>query len=393
VRGGSEGALERQREGCGEAISPADHILASDTAAPYASCGIIEADDLLRSRELSQPDTVVPAQLIGKNELPTLPRNPSTSPAARPQLAPIRVDDLERMRQEFQDLLKTEVGDVRELGQELFQRIAIVNWSVEWNLPRWLAAESLTESQKRRLVVANVFGLGYVRLHDDRHDGEQTSWGRAAELRLEELLLEAARIEYRQLLGDSAWFWEQFDRHMLRWQQTIRSSSSWISGFNLDSISPTRLSDIGAPLLISCGAACMLAGNTSRLPAFEAPVRQYLAAAVLFDHLSDWQEDLAANRPNIFLEAMLAPYSGERDAASMLPAMYLALTGTEKVRRYVQLLLDQLEAGIGNAFKMSMRSFAQHLMALKDEASSSADLNLTRIEGMLAQAQNLLVSE
>lgn len=342
---------------------------------------------------MNRPETALPAHLVGQDEPLTPAGNHGSSSNAGLQLAPLRFDDLEHMGHTFQSLLETEDETIRKLGQALFQRIAVLNWSVEWNLPHWLGAGSLTEDQERRLVTANVLGLGFIRLHDDRQDGEQLSTDHAAGLRLEGLLLEAAKNEYTELLGDSAWFWEQFDRHMQSWEQMMRSSSSWILGLDFESISPTHLSDIGAPLLISCDAICSLTGKTSRYSDFQAPVRHYLAAAVLFDHLKDWQEDLAAGRANIFIETMLAPYSGERDASSMMPAMYLALTRTEVVRCYIQLLLDQLEAGIGDALKMHMLGFAQHLDALKDEASSSADLSLARIEGLLVQAQGLLVSE
>jgi hypothetical protein len=53
---------------------------------------------------------------------------------------PLRINDISRMRAAYRALLVPESKNVRACGMALFERIATGNWSVEWNLPRWLGS-------------------------------------------------------------------------------------------------------------------------------------------------------------------------------------------------------------------------------------------------------------
>ena len=58
-------------------------------------------------------------------------------------------------------------------GKRVLDRISSSGWTLEWRLPRWLGdAFGLQSDVSRALVLANVYGLGYVRLQDDLVDGD-----------------------------------------------------------------------------------------------------------------------------------------------------------------------------------------------------------------------------
>jgi len=349
----------------------------------------VDVDDSTGSQELSQALLTASGQPVNIESRSIQRQAPGEASVPAPRLAPIREDDLERMRARFYELLGEEGTQVRESGQELFKRIASVNWSVEWNLPRWLAAgTALTEADVQHLVAANVFGLGYVRMYDDRRDGEASSMSRLAGRRLEASLLGAAEGEYSLLLGEETWFWDRFHGHLLRWKQAMKLSHFRFSADDPASSIQAGLADIGAPLLIVCAAVCGLSGDLSRLELLEAPIRHYLASAVLYDHLKDWPEDIAAGRPNVFVRWMLAPGGGEWNAAGTPGALDAAFSGLEHVAGYVNLLLDQLELAARCALDAGLQGFAGHLAGLKVEASSSASETLGKTDSLLRLAKS-----
>jgi hypothetical protein len=75
---------------------------------------------------------------------------------------------------------------------------------------------------------------------------------------------------------------------------------------------PTRaLTDLGAPLKLSAYAVCHLTAHASALPALNALLDHALLAAVLHDHVMDWESDLRAGRWNFFVAAV-SPFAQNR---------------------------------------------------------------------------------
>ncbi|MCJ7825284.1 MAG: hypothetical protein MUP44_10320, partial [Anaerolineales bacterium] len=277
------------------------------------------------SIELGSQRTTVQQQISGDARPSTHQNPPEPANNFESFLSRLREDDLARMRRSYLQLLITEPDPIQAYGQQLFARIAVPNWSVEWNLPRWLGdALGLSEAQQRQLVAATVFGLGYVRLHDDRRDGEAASGSGEISRRLELLLKQAAESELRALLGEHRWFWEQYQRDLGHWHQASRNAQLLTNVFEVNPGSLIQLGDIGAPLLIVCAAGYALQTGKQSLELLTTPVRHYLAAVVLYDHLKDWQEDLAAGRPNLFITAMLGATAGDKDPEEIRAALYQA---------------------------------------------------------------------
>jgi hypothetical protein len=308
------------------------------------------------------------------------------------RLAPLNPRDVDRMFSRFHAEFVDETSFLRDAGLSTFDRIADSRWSVEWNLSRWLAeAARIPESRLQHLVAANVLGLAYVRLVDDRLDGESPVLDPGTSRRLEATFFGAAQREYRQLLGTSVWFWERFTHYHSVWQLAVRNARS--RPFYLVAEDPASggLVDPGAPLLISCAAVCELCGDRSLLKALEAPVRHYLAAAVLYDHLKDWKADATANRPNAFIQWMLRINEPDLPGSPSLADILVSFADVKRVEAYIAVLLIQLDAAIQLAQAAGLRGFSQHLMALALEAKESAALMLERIEGMLAEAHEMLL--
>jgi hypothetical protein len=329
-----------------------------------------------------------------KENIPATPARPGVLSARSDQMrAPIVEDDVRAVQERFRAVLSRESAALRAEGSRLFERLARPNWSVEWNLPRWLGeAHRINDDQKGRLVSANILGLGYVRLYDDRADADQAPNDRQLSLRLEALLLEAAREEYRDLIGDEPWFWGLFNDHLECWREAVQHDLGGMTAGALEADPCPQLSEIGRPLLIGCAAVCSLAGARSQLAAVEEPVRHYLAAAVLYDHLKDWQADLAAGRRNVFIRWMMRGEPRRQAGHDPLQAMYVALTNVPQVHGYVRLLLGQLERGVDLAQAAKMEGFAWHLQALHAEASESARSMMSGMDKLLSQAQAMLLS-
>jgi hypothetical protein len=198
-------------------------------------------------------------------------------------------------------------------GRRLLARIAAPNWTLEWGLPRWLGdAFGLPPDASAGLVLANAYGLAFVRLVDGLADGESAGFEPA-----EAVLLAGATHslwvgQVRQVVEGAtvrpvgrdgvARFWRDFDEHR----------SNGVRAMLDDRLPPVpfrayteadfrRLAARGAPLKVCCAAACLLAGREHDLPALADAIDQLLVGAVLLDHALDWPQDLAEGRPNAFV--------------------------------------------------------------------------------------------
>lgn len=307
-------------------------------------------------------------------------------------LAPLREDDIARMDVQFQNLLTHSTPSIKAHGEALFRRIATANWSVEWNLPRWLNRVcALSDTQLKHLVAANVYGLGYVRLLDDRHDGEIPSQENEAIRSLEAILFQAALSEFQQLLGDNAHFWEFFEVTLARWHQAEGLLPHNLNVLEMTRVQIASLADVGAPLSIACAAGRLLDPASPALAVLTDPVRHYLIAAVLYDHLKDWPEDLASARPNHFVLAMLDTPAEALAPAAVRLKLYAAIIDRVKVSEYCRLITNQLALGAKSAGDVGMDAFARHLRALELEVHESGELMVREIDRLLNEGAEILI--
>ncbi len=313
---------------------------------------------------------------------PTFGKNPSG-------LVPLRTRDVARMKLRFRNLLESEPESVRSLSEQLFRRIATKTWSVEWNLPRWLGSVyGLTDLEQQRLVTANVFGLGYVRLIDDRRDAEISGGDVRTSASLETLFLNAAEHELHQLLGDDPWFLEKYGAIMTEWGRMAHHDfAAGVLGMSPGQLD--RLATIGAPLLVCCAATVALKNRLHALESLITPVRHYLVAAVLYDHAKDWRADLDAGRVNYFIQSMLDSWNDSADPYVTRLGMYQAIIDGEKPRAYMDLVGRELALGIESANRTDLQPFASHLGGLALEVRASRDQMQEKVRHHLTQGMEL----
>lgn len=300
-----------------------------------------------------------------------------------PGLAPIRESDIQIAVSRFKALVDFEDREASHILEDLLTRITTQNWSVEWNLPRWLGSRfDMPEAVQRELVLANVFGLAYVRLRDDRVDRESPAISAARSRELEEALMAQASRIYRGLIGPTSIFWTHFDHSLQRWREAKlpRVVSPDFSVGELES-----LAEFGAPLYISCAAAHALADTDMPLESLIQPVEGYLSAAVLYDHLKDWRADISAGRPNLFCQAILTDdQPAERE--TLIARMQMEYLRQDRLMMYCETIFKALVQAAASAQTVGLTQFAQHLNALEGEARSSSERMLRGVKRFIEQA-------
>lgn len=258
-----------------------------------------------------------------------------------------------------------------EVGHRVLDRISSPNWSLEWYLPRWLGdAFGLQPDVSRALVLANVYGLAYIRLQDDLVDGEieQTSWKPA--ILLAGALYHQAIRQYISLFEWSSSFWDYFELFMAQWTRaTLSSNEPPIADFrSCEEANLVRLAERGAPLKICCAAACLLAGREDTIPTLTAAVDHLLMGAVLLDHVKDWADDLAAGRYNAFVAYASSkpqePHQQEANRLAVLEEIYLG----EAARPYFDLVYKHIQMAIEMAQGVNCPGLTQYLLSFKSQA-------------------------
>jgi hypothetical protein len=198
-------------------------------------------------------------------------------------------------------------------GRRLLARIATPNWTLEWGLPRWLGnAFGLPPDVSAGLVLANVYGLAFVRLVDGLADGEGAGCEPAEAVLLAGAMQSLWVGQLRQVVEGATVrpagrdgvvrFWRDFDEHRSKGvRATLDDRLPPVPFRAYTEADFRRLAARGAPLKVCCAAACLLAGREHDLPALADAIDQLLVGAVLLDHALDWPEDLAEGRPNAFV--------------------------------------------------------------------------------------------
>jgi hypothetical protein len=126
----------------------------------------------------------------------------------------------------------------------------------------------------------------------------------------------------------------------------------------------------GAPLKTCVAAACLLAQRESSLGQLEQALDYLLIGAVLFDHVRDWTDDLAAGRYNAFI----AYVSGWPQTPDYYEANRRAVTQELVVGQvggpYFQLLRCELVAARALAHQAGCQDLARYISWLRHEVIS-----------------------
>ena len=303
-------------------------------------------------------------------------------------LSGLNKEDFLRVQNHWAALLCEEGSEMQQAGETLLERIAHPNWSVEWNLPRWLGGRAgLSEDEQQRLVLANVAGLGYIRLADDARDGESQNAGSA----LARILFKASKSMYRDLVGGDAWFWEQFESCLNVWHLAALPQLAG-AHFPQDSQDLNQgLEDFGAPLFICCAAASLLAQDTDSYDTVIVPVRHYLRAAVVYDHFKDWSQDLQAGRDNLFVQAQIGELSTRANPEAIRRKVEMAMIDGRSMEAYIQRIRMELNRAVKTAHNVGMPQFARHLAGLEREIGRSGKEMLNGLSDLLDHALGVLM--
>lgn len=209
-------------------------------------------------------------------------------------------DDLQVIQSAYSTWAERLPGAQRSSALRLLHHLAPDQWVLEWALPLWMGRWlGLSRNQAQLVSLANVMGLAYVRLEDDRLDGEADGMPTI----LAQKLFEGALSVYQDLFEPTSEFWGTVDRALAIWRHAQEESllDLGLESTDLDEEIGLRLGRRGAPLTIGANAILFLAGRTDLISSFEMLIAYRNGASVLLDHAQDWHADLMAQRPNLFV--------------------------------------------------------------------------------------------
>lgn len=246
-----------------------------------------------------------------------------------------------------------------DLAVRTLARLTPDRWTLEWHLPRWLAASlGLDGRLADELVQSNVLGLVAIRLEDDLLDGEVSPSDLGAARRICAAAFDDALDVYRRRLPASSPFWPMLDRTMAAW----RLESRRIEG-------PGELAALGAPLKAAAFGICLLATRPDAWPRLERCLELALSALVRYDHISDWEADLAAGRGNAFV-ANISARPGRAGPGAQSAATLLALLTTDVARHEFAAIEADARSAARIAESLAVAPLSAFLMRYADEVAS-----------------------
>lgn len=234
-------------------------------------------------------------------------------------------------------------------ASRLVERLSTANWLLEWNLPRWLGqAFGLPPEVSEELVLANLYGLAYVRLQDDLVDGEVGGEERETSILLGTALYHMWLIQHVSLLQGQQDFWRCFDEYLGQWlRATMERGGPGRDELRAgDAGAMRRLAARGALLKVCCAAACSLDGQEARLESLEAGIDHLLAGAVLVDHAQDWEEDLASGRYNALVTYLVPREQRADEGEDLRQAVLEELYLKDAARPYLGLAQQQFRQAL-----------------------------------------------
>ncbi len=270
--------------------------------------------------------------------------------------------ELERVSAAYEIRVRAALGGDLPEELRLRDRLDPAHWALEWNLAGWLGqAFGLEARLTDEICLSNVLGLASIRLRDDLADGEMVAaGGPLSATQMADRLHEAAVEVYGRLFEPASVFWTQLDLRMTEWHEaTIAAAMAGPDAeLPLQAASSAQLAKRGAPLKISAFAVCLLAVRRDQFPAIDRCLDHALTAMVLYDHLVDWREDLAAGRWNAFVAASVPAGKPTRATG---PDVQLAMMTTDAIDAYFEVISDELDRAATLASGVGVRGLATHL--------------------------------
>jgi hypothetical protein len=267
-------------------------------------------------------------------------------------------------------------------------------WRIEWHLPLWLGnALGLDRAVSTEIAVSNVLGLASLRLGDDLVDGDVDGGDVSGAPALIATLFQASIDAYRSRFPPGSRFWKQLDRWMAEWKAateddgpsgpadgsvdlgdgSVDLAATPAASLAAPDQSLGHLSRRGAPLKISAYAVCLLTKRSAVFPDIERCLDHALAAMVLYDHVCDWQGDLASGRWNAFVAATgTSPRAEDRERARA--GVLAALMSGDAIERSFARIHAELERAVAASDRIGVPALSAHLggLAAQLDADGSA---------------------
>lgn len=305
-----------------------------------------------------------------------------SSPADRLMLAQVRPLYLRAVQRACPEELA--------LSAALLERISPPQWRLEWFLPRWLGdAFGLDPAIADRITLANVLGLGALRLWDDLHDGECAADAVAAG-RLALALFDAAVAIYKPLLPGASPFWENLASRMREWRVATRQRPDPAGVGLLANDADAALARRAAPLHVCAAAICTLSERSAELPLVAKCLECALTAAVLYDDAQDWESDLAAGRWNAFVATLADPVQSPASRHINRPKVLSSLLLGTEVDDYFQRVETKARAGAGLSDGLGVEPLSAHLYEFARGVEAYACEVRDHYGGLLEQATDCL---
>lgn len=173
-------------------------------------------------------------------------------------------------------------------------------------LPYWIQdATGISDEQRERLTLANIYGMLYFFIQDDVMDN-QTQTCVKGELALANLLQLEMLSVLRGLFASDSPFWTYYGRYITTWADCVMNENAADYFIN----DPIRTAGKAGPVKLSSTGACLLAGREELIQDFEAAVDLALMTLQMLDDWADWQIDFAEGSYNGLI-AMVANERGK----------------------------------------------------------------------------------
>jgi hypothetical protein len=267
-------------------------------------------------------------------------------------------------------------------------------WRIEWHLPLWLGnALGLDRRVSTEIAITNVLGLASLRIRDDLVDGAVSGGDVASAPALIATLFEASIDAYRARFPPASRFWKQLDLWMTEWKTATEDNGQ--PGPADGSVGPDgpadgpaaslpdpdpslgHLSRRGAPLKISAYAVCLLTKRPAVFPAVERCLDHALAAMVLYDHVCDWQDDLASGRWNAFVAATGTSQPAE-DPQRARAGVLAALMSGDAIEHSFARIHAELERAVAASDRIGVPALSAHLNGLATQLDAEGSVMRTR---------------
>ena len=301
--------------------------------------------------------------------------------------------DMLAVRATYSATLSACTPELRNLGAGLLDTLSDASWTLEWYLPRWLGeAFGLPRDQIQALVLANVYGLGYVRLQDDLTDEQMSQDSRRLTAALADILYRRAIEQYVLLFPDNSPFWRHLDAFMSEWRLATNANTLQ-PAIDFDRLASEDLIGFagrGAPLKICGAAACLLGQGDNAIAPLSVALDHTLLAHVLLDHFDDWQDDLASGRFNLFV-AYASPLAQTPDTCTENTGrVILELYGAGHGSGYFSLIRREMRVARKLVEVIPCPGLSAYLWSLealaKNQAQDIAAQAKTRLQAAVAEA-------